>query len=106
MTDDFQIDHRLDDLIEGLWRVLGDRGLSRETKIEETIRVSGRMERLDADRSAPAAFLDGTNVTPGTEGCVCGPECEFPCWQRLGLTSSPCCSGCAPLVADALAGEQ
>jgi hypothetical protein len=23
--------------------------------------------------------------------------CEFPCWQRVGLTSEPCCPGCAPL---------
>jgi hypothetical protein len=46
------------------------------------------------------AFPDGTRVTPGSEGCVCdrGPEpCEFPCWQRIGLTSKPCCPGCAPL---------
>jgi hypothetical protein len=44
-----------------------------------------------------SAFVDGDRVTPGTERCVCGPECEFPCWQRLGLTSEPCCPGCARL---------
>lgn len=45
-------------------------------------------------------FFDGTGVTPGTEGCKCGPSCEFPCWQRLGLTTDPCCDTCAPLVSD------
>lgn len=39
-------------------------------------------------------FMDGNRVTPGTEKCVCGPECEFPCWQRLGLTDQPCCPRC------------
>jgi hypothetical protein len=44
--------------------------------------------------------LDGSRVTPGTEECHCdedGRECEFPCWQRIGLTSQPCCPDCAPL---------
>jgi hypothetical protein len=27
-------------------------------------------------------------------GTVC---CEMPCWQRVGLTSEPCCPGCPPL---------
>jgi hypothetical protein len=27
-------------------------------------------------------------------GTVC---CEMPCWQRIGLTSEPCCPGCPPL---------
>jgi hypothetical protein len=43
------------------------------------------------------AFLDGDRVTPGTEGCKCGPQCELPCWMRIGLTSKACCSDCAPL---------
>jgi hypothetical protein len=30
-------------------------------------------------------------------GCKCGPSCEWPCWQRTGLTSHPCCSDCRPL---------
>lgn len=46
------------------------------------------------------SFIDGNRVTPGTEQCVCGPECEFPCWQRIGLTVVPCCKGCAPLPSD------
>lgn len=29
--------------------------------------------------------------------CVCGPDCEFPCWQRDGLTTQACCPGCPPL---------
>lgn len=45
-------------------------------------------------------FMDGDRVTPGTERCVCGPDCEFPCWQRIGLTETPCCKGCAPLGDD------
>lgn len=40
-----------------------------------------------------ATFLDGTGVTPGTEQCKCGPECELPCWQRLGW--APACSSCS-----------
>ncbi len=55
-------------------------------------------------------FADGSRATPGTEGCKCdskGPcpdgkprNCEFPCWQRLGMTSEPCCPDCAPLEED------
>lgn len=37
-------------------------------------------------------FVDGTGVTPGTEACKCGAECEFPCWQRLGW--APPCDAC------------
>jgi hypothetical protein len=48
-------------------------------------------------------FLDGNRVTPGTECCVCGPDCEFPCWQRVGLTTQPCCPGCPPLASDDVA---
>lgn len=71
-------------------------------------------------RAACPPFVDGTRVTPGTEKCRCDgpcPECppgkprkncpicngygtlccEFPCWQRLGLTAEPCCPGCPPL---------
>lgn len=48
-----------------------------------------------------SAFMDGNRITPGTERCVCGNDCEFPCWQRLGLTEQPCCAGCPsePLMA-------
>lgn len=64
-------------------------------------------------------FADGKDAGP-TPGCRCDgpcPECppgkprkscplcqgtgslccEMPCWQRVGLTSSPCCPGCPPL---------
>ena len=37
-------------------------------------------------------FIDGTGITPGTEDCKCGNDCEFPCWQRLGI--APCCGSC------------
>jgi len=31
-------------------------------------------------------------------GCVCLPRvCEFPCWNRVGITDVPCCEGCQPL---------
>jgi hypothetical protein len=39
-------------------------------------------------------FLDGTNVTPGSEKCVCGTDCEFPCWQRIGIGSACEVCGC------------
>ena len=51
--------------------------------------------QLQAVQAVP--FLDGDRVTAGTEQCVCSIECEFPCWMRLGMTSRPCCRGCAPL---------
>lgn len=69
--------------------------------------------------AATPPFADGKDagVTPG---CYCDgpcPECppgrprktcalcngygtlmcEMPCWQRVGLTSEPCCPGCVPL---------
>ena len=62
------------------------------------------------------SFVDGTRITPGTERCMCDTgctgcagagcatcrgtgsrQCEFPCWQRVGLTSSPCCVDCPTL---------
>lgn len=24
-------------------------------------------------------------------------DCEWPCWQRIGLTAQPCCPDCPPL---------
>ena len=45
-------------------------------------------------------LMDGSRVTPGTDKCQCdkdGRTCEMPCWQRIGLTSRPCCPGCPPL---------
>jgi hypothetical protein len=67
--------------------------------------ICGRSCRWDDDwcsdpcerEAERRTFLDGNRVTPGTEQCVCGRECEMPCWQRIGLTDRPCCSGCAPL---------
>ena len=37
-------------------------------------------------------FVDGTRVTPGSESCRCTAECEFPCWQRIGI--APACRSC------------
>jgi hypothetical protein len=53
-------------------------------------------ELRDDEPNRPAVFMDGTGITPGTEKCGCGPNCEFPCWQRLGW--APACRecGCPP----------
>lgn len=48
-------------------------------------------------REPVGSFMDGNRVTPGTAKCVCGPDCEFPCWQRIGVTDQACCPGCPPL---------
>lgn len=52
-------------------------------------------------------FLDGSRITVGTAKCMCDSDtprpdgrprdCEFPCWQRVGMTTQPCCPDCAPL---------
>jgi hypothetical protein len=39
-------------------------------------------------------LLDGN-----PQGCACTSACEFPCWQRVGLTNQRCCAGCAPVEA-------
>lgn len=40
-------------------------------------------------------FLCGKGHTRGTENCRCTNECEFPCWQRIGLTDQMCVTcGC------------
>lgn len=41
-------------------------------------------------------FLDGTGITPGTQKCKCGAECELPCWQRLGWAEACTVCGCPP----------
>lgn len=48
--------------------------------------------------------MSGTIACGNATTCVCTDRCEMPCWQRVGLTSKPCCVGCAPLaeVEDAL----
>lgn len=35
-------------------------------------------------------FADGPGFTIGTENCRCGSTCDWPCWQRLGITEEPC----------------
>lgn len=44
-------------------------------------------------------FVEAEGFTPGSAGCKCGRLCEWPCWQRAGLTAEPCCKTCAPLPA-------
>lgn len=36
-------------------------------------------------------MADGKINTPG---CTCPNECEFPCWQRIGLDDGRCPCGC------------
>lgn len=48
-----------------------------------------RWDRIRKEQKEGGIFLDGTGITPGTEKCRCGPDCEFPCWQRLGI-ADPC----------------
>lgn len=43
--------------------------------------------------STSGVFVDGSRVSPGSEACRCGNDCEFPCWQRLGIAEA--CSSCA-----------
>lgn len=38
------------------------------------------------------SFAEGDRVTPGSERCRCGPDCDFPCWQRVGI--APACGAC------------
>jgi hypothetical protein len=38
-------------------------------------------------------FIDGNLNVPG---CNCTPECEMPCWQRVGLTGDGCCDKSHP----------
>lgn len=45
-------------------------------------------------------FLDGTGITPGSEKCKCGPECEMPCWQRIGIADACGACGCPPFPDD------
>lgn len=50
-------------------------------------------------------MTEGYLCGPGP-GCVCTPECEMPCWQRVGISEERCCSGCAPLPSlEDMAGE-
>lgn len=43
-------------------------------------------------------LVNGCDCTRMTPVCICGPKCEMPCWQRLGITDHPCCPGCPPLL--------
>jgi len=45
-------------------------------------------------------FIDGDRITAGSENCNCGPECEFPCWQRVGWAKSCRECGCPDFPPD------
>jgi hypothetical protein len=47
-----------------------------------------------------APFFDGTRITAGSEKCRCANDCEFPCWQRLGIAEACGACGCPPLPED------
>lgn len=38
-----------------------------------------------------------TFIDRDPDGCVCNELCEWPCWQRIGLTDQACCEDCQPL---------
>lgn len=41
-----------------------------------------------------SVFVDGSANYPS---CRCKPDCDFPCWQMVGLSDEPCqACGCAP----------
>lgn len=87
------------------------------SEAEQPARLCAR--HLDEAIKSTPPFADGKD-TGSTPGCRCDgpcPECppgkprkgcpicdgygalccEFPCWQRVGLTPEPCCAGCPPL---------
>lgn len=43
-------------------------------------------------------LIDGNFNVPG---CVCTIDCEFPCWQRVGIADFRCCDACPPMENDA-----
>ena len=45
----------------------------------------------------PAGVTSGSHICGASCRCVCTSSCEWPCWQRIGLTADACCPGCAPL---------
>lgn len=44
------------------------------------------MRRRGLKREQRSIFFDSNKNTPG---CACTINCDFPCWQRVGLTG-PC----------------
>ena len=57
-----------------------------------------RVRRILLDGARRAyVFTDGNQNVPG---CVCENDCEFPCWQRVGV-GPPCeVCGCPPGLFD------
>lgn len=53
-----------------------------------------------------SVFLDGTGITPGSEQCKCGKDCEFPCWQRVGWASACSSCGCPPFPDEEEEGDE
>ncbi len=52
------------------------------------------MSRSEGVGVRMSTFLDGNVNYPS---CRCTPDCEMPCWQRVGLTDEPCgVCGCDP----------
>lgn len=41
--------------------------------------------------------IDGKVNTPA---CNCGPDCEMPCWQRVGIADACSGCGCPPFEGD------
>ena len=45
-----------------------------------------------------SAPLDGVFVERAPTTCACLPDCEFPCWQRLGIANACEECGCSEAV--------
>jgi hypothetical protein len=56
MTDHFDIDGKVDDRIEALWRVLGDPNLGRDVKVAEIASVCRRIDTLEGQRETATSL--------------------------------------------------
>jgi hypothetical protein len=54
--DYFDIDGKVDDRIEGLWRVLGDPNLGRDVKVAEIQSVCRRIDTLEGQRETATSL--------------------------------------------------
>jgi hypothetical protein len=54
--DYFDIDGKVDDRIEGLWRVLGDPNLGRDVKVAEIASVCRRIDTLEGQRETATSL--------------------------------------------------
>lgn len=55
------------------------------------------LEGVRAAQQRAGIFIDGKVNTPA---CNCGPDCEMPCWQRVGIADACKGCGCPPFEGD------